>query len=110
MNRAGEEQLASATLPTRKQEPYRYTDLESLYRTNFIAAPLAPSDSTSAVEVVSKYLVEESKGQQIVFVNGAFSSELSDVSDLGGVEGLVVTHFGALEGDQLAQVQIDWPP
>lgn len=40
----------------------------------------------------------------MVFVNGVFSDELSDVSALGGVEGLVAGHIGAIEGAPLDQV------
>lgn len=41
----------------------------------------------------------------MVFVNGVFSEELSDVSALGGVEGLVAGHIGAMEGASLDQVR-----
>lgn len=40
----------------------------------------------------------------MVFVNGVFSEELSDVSALGGVEGLVAGHVAAMEGGSLEQV------
>ncbi|CAM9915138.1 unnamed protein product, partial [Hapterophycus canaliculatus] len=77
--RAGEAELAELALPTRKQEPYRYTDLESLYRTDFLPAPAAAKTTAAAVE---PYLLEVCQGQQMVFVNGVFSEELSDVSAL----------------------------
>lgn len=99
--RAGEAELAELALPTRRQEPYRYTDLESLYRTDFLPAPTATETAAAAVK---PYLLEASKGHQMVFVNGVFSEELSDVSALGGVEGLVAGHVGAMEGAPLDQV------
>lgn len=107
--RAGTEQLASLSLPTRRQEPYRYSDLESLYRTDFVTAPAledAGKSAAAAAEEVGKYFLDESKGQQLVFVNGVFSAALSDVSKLGGVEGLVAGNLGQLEGDQLAEVRL----
>lgn len=100
--RAGEAQLESMALPTRKHEPYRYTDLESLYRTDFELGPAKGTGSEAAA--IEPYLLEESKGQQMVFVNGVFSAALSDVSALGGVDGLVAGNVGAMEGAQLDQV------
>lgn len=102
--RAGEEQLATVALPNRKQEPYRYTDLESLYRTDFLAAPAQGAGSTTGAAQLDNYLMETTKGQQMVFVNGVFSPTLSDVSGLGGLEGVVAGNLGGLEGEQLAQV------
>ena len=107
-SRAGEAELAELALPTRKQEPYRYTDLESLYRTDFTSAG-APSPETgdsaaATAAAVAPYLLEACQGQQMVFVNGVFSEELSDVSALGGVEGLVAGHVGAMEGASLDKV------
>lgn len=104
--RSGAEQLADLDLPTRKQEPYRYTDLESLYRTDFsqgsIAAGGAALDAVKAS--IEPFLLKACEGQQMVFVNGVFNEALSDMSAAGGVEGLVVSHVGALEGAQLDEV------
>lgn len=102
--RAGEEQLASLSLPARQQEAYRYTDLESLYRTDFVAAHTEAG--AEAAQEIEQYLLEETKGQQMVFVNGMFNAALSDVSNLGGVEGLVAGHLGGLDGEQLAKVRV----
>lgn len=101
-HRAGEAELAELALPTRKQEPYRYTDLESLYRTDFTSGSDGAAAATA--EAIKPFLLEASKGQQMVFVNGLFSEELSDVSGLGGVEGLVAGHVGEMEGAALEQV------
>ena len=107
-SRAGEAELAELALPTRKQEPYRYTDLESLYRTDFTSAKAPSSEAGDAAAAtaaaVAPYMLEACRGQQMVFVNGVFSEELSDVSALGGVEGLVAGHIGAMEGASLDQV------
>lgn len=102
--RAGEAELAELALPTRKQEPYRYTDLESLYRTDFSSAGVSPSEGGDAAAAIAPYLLEACQGQQMVFVNGMFSEGLSDVSALGGVEGLVAGHVRAMEGASLDQV------
>lgn len=105
IGRAGEAQLATVSLPVRSQEPYRYTDLESLYRTNFDAAPLGKKISDLSAAKVDEYRMEISKGQQLVFVNGVFSPSLSDVSALGNKEGVVAGHLGGLNGEALEQVR-----
>eukprot|EP00752_Nemacystus_decipiens_P011214 g9965.t1 len=109
LSKAGEAELAELALPTRKQEPYRYTDLESLYRTDFTSAGALSSKAGDAAAAtaaaVAPYLLEASRGQQMVFVNGVFSEQLSDVSALGGVEGLVAGHVGAMEGASLDQAK-----
>ncbi len=104
-NRAGEAELAELALPTRKQEPYRYTDLESLYRTDFTSAGADAAAAAATAAAVEPHLLESCKGRQMVFVNGVFNEELSDVSGLGGVEGLVAGHIGAMEGAPLDQVR-----
>ncbi|CAM9749930.1 unnamed protein product [Pylaiella littoralis] len=106
LSKAGEVELAELALPNRKQEPYRYTDLESLYRTDFTSGSESGGAAAAATaEAVKPYLLEACQGQQMVFVNGLFSEELSDVSALGGVEGLVVGHVGEMEGATLEQAK-----
>ncbi|CAM9685415.1 unnamed protein product, partial [Ascophyllum nodosum] len=79
LTREGEVQLETVALPHRKQEPYRYTDLESLYRTDFAPAPASGASAEAAKKsAIEPYLLEASKGQQMVFVNGVFDAALSD--------------------------------
>lgn len=105
-HRAGELQLQEVALPHRKQEPYRYTDLESLYRTDFAPAPASGVSPEAAKRAAIKpLLLEASVGQQMVFVNGVYDAELSDISALSGVEGLVAGPLGAMEGAQFDQVK-----
>lgn len=93
-----------ASLPIRSQEPYRLADLESLYRTDFYAAPVGGVVSEAIAAAVDEYRIEVSKGQQLVFMNGVFSTSLSDVSDLASLEGVVAGHLGDVEGETLEQV------
>lgn len=104
--RAGEAQLEAVALPTRKQEPYRYTDLESLYRTEFAAGPAdgAGGSEGSMGEAIAPYLLEESKGQQMVFVNGVLNAGLSDMTNLDGVKGLAAGNLGAMDGAHFDKV------
>lgn len=109
LSKSGEAQLESLALPTRKQEPYRYTDLESLYRTDFAQGSAAAAVGGAGLEAVkatiAPFLLEACEGQQMVFVNGVFNEALSDMSAAGGVEGLVVGHVGSLEGAQLDEAK-----
>lgn len=104
-HRVGEAQLAAVTLPVRSQEPYRYTDLESLYRTDFFAASAGGKVSEEGAALVDKYRLGAAQGQQMVFVNGIFSPSLSDVSELRGVEGVFAGSFAELEGNTLEEVR-----
>ncbi|KAG5192431.1 hypothetical protein JKP88DRAFT_259387 [Tribonema minus] len=73
---AGAATLDEVDLPHRKQEPYRYTDLEAIFRHSYDATAGLPVSQ----EFAQKYLSEASKGQQLVFVNGRFNAQLSDTS------------------------------
>eukprot|EP00640_Fibrocapsa_japonica_P000661 CAMPEP_0113936180 /NCGR_PEP_ID=MMETSP1339-20121228/3147_1 /TAXON_ID=94617 /ORGANISM="Fibrocapsa japonica" /LENGTH=582 /DNA_ID=CAMNT_0000938559 /DNA_START=79 /DNA_END=1827 /DNA_ORIENTATION=+ /assembly_acc=CAM_ASM_000762 len=77
-----DEVLADLALPTRRQEPYRYTDLESLYRTTYQQQQEAEAAQVTK-EDVEPYLVQEAQGQTMVFVNGVLSPEFSDLTGLG---------------------------
>ena len=68
-------------LPHRRVEEWKYTDLRALMRE---ARPLAPPPDASAKarahDVCEK--LPSVEGRRIVFVDGAFVSELSDLADL----------------------------
>jgi len=66
-------------LPTRKDEPYRYSDLESLYRNKYIAATGSSLVSSKQLE---PYFTESSAGRRLVFVNGVMDTALSDLSSV----------------------------
>jgi Fe-S cluster assembly protein SufD len=75
------ERFAEAGLPHRRVEEWKYTDLRALMRD---AKPLArPPDASAKVRAraVSEKLASI-EGRRILFVDGAFVPELSDLADL----------------------------
>jgi Fe-S cluster assembly protein SufD len=61
--------------PSKKDEDWRFIDLGDLIQTNFTLA--------NGVDAVSKYhSYPEAKNTRLVFVNGVYNAELSDISGL----------------------------
>ncbi len=68
--------LTSARLPDNKDEEWRFTDLSQLFEIKFTPAQrLAVSD-------VAEFILKEAKHSRLVFVNGIYAPDLSDVSGL----------------------------
>ena len=67
--------------PTRKDEEWKYTSLNSLLKTDYSVFP----KNESAVELkdVKKYFLHEIESYKIVFIDGVYSSFLSDTSHEG---------------------------
>ena len=72
--------LSSLSVPTRKDEDWRFIDLSSLTAGKFVI--------NYNIGVVHEPPLPETKNSQLVFINGIYNSELSDVSGLP--EGLYV--------------------
>ena len=72
--------LSSLSVPTRKDEDWRFIDLSSLTAGKFVKG-----DNVGAIAPAP---LPETKNSRLVFVNGVYNSELSDVSGLP--EGLYV--------------------
>jgi Fe-S cluster assembly protein SufD len=76
-----------STLPTTRDEEWRFTDLSALKQVNFqIASAKIPSSSIKSLQ--------ESENSRLVFVNGVYAAELSAVSGLP--EGITVTNLSQL--------------
>ena len=73
-------------VPTKKDEEWRFTDLSSLVEKNFMTAQL----------VETRYIasLQETENIRLVFVNGKYAAELSDVSGLP--EGVYVGNLANL--------------
>ena len=67
--------------PTRKDEEWKYTSLNSLLKNDYSVFP----KNESAVELkdVKKYFLHEIESYKIVFIDGVYSSFLSDTSHEG---------------------------
>ncbi len=75
-------------VPTKKDEEWRFTDLSALVEKNFVTAqPIETFDGTSSQ-------IQETENNRLVFVNGKYTTELSDVSGLP--EGVYVGNLSQL--------------
>ncbi len=68
--------LSRLSVPTRKDEDWRFIDLSALTASEFVAARVGANSDLSSLSV------EETEHSRLVFVNGIYSAELSDVTKL----------------------------
>lgn len=92
---AGRKIWSSQAFPTRKTEAWKYTNLRPLERGEYLAAPAAANiDGLAALAGIP-----ELGACRLVFVNGSFSSELSD----GDVpEGVSLIRFSDASDEEAA--------
>ena len=75
---AGAEALRAARLPTRRDEPWRFSNLNRLYATRLVP----PSDdvvAAQAAEMVANATRDVQATATIVFVDGQFAEEMSSI-------------------------------
>ena len=91
------ERFSSISFPTNKMEEWRFVNLKELGRTDFsVKAKSANID-------VSKWLLPEAANSTLVFINGEFKAELSNVANLP--KGAVVTTFQEAKEQQLNELE-----
>lgn len=102
-------QVKELTLPTKKDEEWRFTDLSELSQLKFSAA----KTETVAQNIIDSFILPEAKQSYIIFVNGKYASELSNVSALpqdvyvgnlsnlsGPQQDKIVNYLGKSEGEK----------
>jgi len=92
LRQAASDRLLSLTFPTTKDEDWKYTDVSILGEYTFADRD---ADMQVANALMSQHLVPEAIGNMIVFVNGEYSPELSDCSQIE--EGLIVGTLTTLD-------------
>ena len=73
--------LATLTLPTKRDEAWRFTDISAL--TKLLFQPVSPVISLENIDVEHFYLEEATT--RLVFVDGVYASELSIITEESGV-------------------------
>lgn len=86
MKESAREKIDTLPFPTTKHEEWKYTNLKPLTKHQFVSADGA-SGAGQAGEIEKLFLAESEK-HRLVFVNGNFRSDLSNVKDLP--EGAVI--------------------
>ncbi|HEY9897722.1 MAG TPA: Fe-S cluster assembly protein SufD [Pantanalinema sp.] len=90
------ERLSALTLPSPKDEEWRFTSLAALKATTFAPAAQAP-DVT--LEDIAPFILSEAQASRMVFVNGLHAPHLSDVSALGHTIAFASESWEATEDD-----------
>jgi len=85
------------TLPTTRDEEWRFTDLSALKQVAFQAA------SSEASVDISSLILPEAANSRLVLVNGVYAPELSSVSALP--DGVVVSNLARLPANVRSRVQ-----
>ena len=79
--------LEESGFPHRKAEDYKYTRVDKIAKVNYAAAPTA----TIAQEVVEAIAFEDLEAYQLVFVNGRYNHQLSNIG--ATQKGLVIGDY-----------------
>ncbi|BAZ42508.1 hypothetical protein NIES4101_84770 [Calothrix sp. NIES-4101] len=85
-----------STLPSNRDEEWRFTDLSALKKINFTVA-------TTNVETLQVAPLPETANSRLVFVNGIYEPKLSSVSSLP--EGILVTNLSKLPVEYTEKTQ-----
>ncbi|RUT05112.1 Fe-S cluster assembly protein SufD [Dulcicalothrix desertica PCC 7102] len=88
-----------STLPTNRDEEWRFTDLSKLKQINFKNAAVETLHVTS----LQPQILPEAQNSRLVFINGIYAPELSAVSDLP--EGILVTNLVNLPEEYTVKAQ-----
>ncbi len=92
------DRLSSLSFPTTKDEEWKYTDVSSLGSLTFANQEAIASRNANIEALIARNIAPESLGNCLVFVNGKYRKDLSDISDV--TEGLVLGTLSTL-GDRI---------
>lgn len=108
LRREALEHLATAGLPTPRDEAWKYTNVSSIAAQAF--TPAAPGAAVPDRALLESLLEPGLGGPRLVFVNGRYLPELSSPPALGG--GVRVRPLAAAlaEGGESLRPHLAWPP
>jgi len=92
------DRLSSLSFPTTKDEEWKYTDVSTLGSLTFANQEAIASRNASIEALIARNIAPESLGNCLVFVNGKYRRDLSDIND--AAEGLVIGTLSTL-GDRI---------
>ncbi|MFH7030408.1 MAG: Fe-S cluster assembly protein SufD [Heteroscytonema crispum UTEX LB 1556] len=91
-----------STIPTTREEEWRFTDLSGLRQVQF-NNNVETLHATSLQDDIALLTLPEAANSRLVFVNGVYAPELSSVANLPA--GVVVTNLAGLPGDYQERVK-----
>ena len=74
------------SLPNRKTEDWKYTNLKSLFKLDFFSQQLGQSENKLVHHLAQQSNIEGLEGNKLVFVNGVFDPSLSVFEEEAGLE------------------------
>lgn len=86
--------LNTNSLPTKKIEEWKFTDLKPVSRTEFVHIDVAGTRSATDIE---QYFLAESDRSRLVFINGTYHEKYSSIGGLG--KGVTVGNLSDFESD-----------
>jgi Fe-S cluster assembly protein SufD len=90
------ERYEKLDFPTTRDEEWKYTNIAPILKVPY-RQPAVHDDLTQ--EMIAPFTFEESRHSQLVFINGRFSGELSNLSGLPG--GIIVSNLAQALTDKL---------
>jgi Fe-S cluster assembly protein SufD len=91
-----------AGFPTRKQEEWRFTNVDMIAKTRFAAAE--PSHNVRAIEGAMRFGFGDEALTELVFINGRYSAQLSKLGTLP--RGTIVQSLADSLGDPVLQAHL----
>ena len=70
--------LAQSKFPNKRDEEWQFTDISDLLKIDFQSA----KKTILTTDILNQFVLEEAKNSRLVFVNGIYSSELSNITAL----------------------------
>lgn len=90
--------VVKLNIPTTKEEEWRFTDLSELQKQDFqLAKPIELSE-----EILTGFSLNEAENSRLVFVNGYYAPNLSDISTLPN--NIYVGNLSNLDSEKIAKI------
>lgn len=83
-------QFENSNFPTQKNEEWKYTDVTSITKQNFVPA-FNSIELKTTKEEIAKYLFKDIDCYLLVFINGIYREELSSVNDIP--KGVIISNL-----------------
>jgi Fe-S cluster assembly protein SufD len=80
----------STIFPTKREEEWKYTSISPILKHEFVPSPLT-KDKFTGVSSIDAYKIPNLDEHLLVFVNGIFSNELSEIGNIE--DGIIIDNF-----------------